>query len=129
MHIIEVLHGELTVPYRNPEQNPAPGRPRFELAFTVTDGAPVLPQPPEQQAQNVVRVLPPQGELVSTPSFTGVGEPAVVRGGGLEPGKSYQLNWTRVVGNRMMGPGAEQPGRTNWEELSNMLAESKADPS
>jgi len=129
VHIIEVLHGELTVPYRNPEQNPAPGRPRFELAFTVTDGAPVLPQPPEQQAQKIVRVLPPQGELVSTPSFTGVGEPAVVHGGGLEPGKSYQLNWTRVVGNRMMGPGAEQAGRTNWEELSKVVAESKADPS
>ena len=117
VHIIEVLHGELTVPYRNPEQNPAPGRPRFELAFTVTDGAPVLPPPPEQQAQKVVRVLPPQGELVATPQFTGVGEPAVVRGGGLEPGKSYKLNWTRVVGNRMMGPGAEQAGRTNWEEF------------
>src|SRR6266436_4569785 len=127
-HIIEVLHGELTVPYRNPEQNPAPGRPRFELAFTVTDGAPVLPPPPELQAQKIVRVLPPQGELVATPPFSGVGEPALVRGEGLEPGKSYQLNWTRVVGNRMMGPGAEQPGRTNWEELSKVIAESKADP-
>ena len=113
VHIIEVMHGELTFPYRNPEQNPAPGRPRFEMAFTVTDGAPVLPPPPEQQAQKIVRVLPPQGELVATPPFTGVGEPALVRGDGLEPGKSYQLNWTRVVGNRMMGPGAEQPGRTN----------------
>src|SRR5207302_6857369 len=98
-------------------------------AFTVTDGPAVLPQPPEQQAQTVVRVLPPQGELVSAPPFTGVGEPAVVRGAGLEPGKSYALNWTRVVGNRMMGPGAEQPGRTNWEELSKVVAESKADPS
>jgi hypothetical protein len=118
-HIIEVLHGELTVPYRNPEQNPAPGRPRFEFAFTVTDGTPVLPPPPEQQAQKIVRVLPPQGELVATPQFSGVGEPALVRGEGLEPGKSYKLNWTRVVGNRMTGQG--------WEEISKPVAEATAD--
>jgi hypothetical protein len=129
VHVIEVMHGELTFPYRNPEQNPAPGRPRFAFQFTVTDGAPVMPPPPAQQAQKVVRVLPPQGELVATPRFSGVGEPALVRGEGLEPDKSYKLNWTRVVGNRMMGPGAEQPGRTNWEELSKVIAESKADAS
>jgi hypothetical protein len=128
-HLIEVVHGELTFPYRNPEQNPAPGRPRFAMAFTITDGAPVLPPPPERQGQQVVRVLPPQGELVATPRFSGVGEPATVRGEGLEPGKSYQLNWTRVVGNQMMGPGVEQPGRTNWEEMSKVVAESTADPS
>ena len=29
----------------------------------------------------------------------------------------------------MVKPGAEQPGRTNWEELSKVIAESKADPS
>src|SRR6516164_5978682 len=129
VHVIEVMHGELTFPYRNPEQNPAPGRPRFAFQFTVTDGAPVLPPPPEQQAQKVVRVLPPQGELVAAPPFSGVGEPALVRGEGLEPGKSYKLNWTRVVGNQLMGPGAEQPGRTNWEEMSKVIAESTADPS
>ena len=93
----------------------------------MTDGAPILPPPPEQQAQKVVRVLPPVGELVAEPRFAGVGESALVRGEGLVPGKDYKLNWTRVVGNRMMGPGAEQPGRTNWEELSKVVAEGKAD--
>jgi hypothetical protein len=125
-HLIEVVHGELTFPYRNPEQNPAPDRPRFALTFTVTDGAPVLPPAPEQQGQKVVRVLPPQGGLVATPRFSGVGEPALVRGDGLEPGKSYKLNWTRVVGDQLMGPGAEQPGRTNWEETSKVVAETAA---
>jgi hypothetical protein len=119
LHVIEVLHGELTVPYRNPEQNPAPGRPRFEFSFLVTDGAPVPPPPPEQQAQQAVRVLPPQGELVASPQFSGVGEEAVVHGEGFEPGKSYKLNWTRVVGNRMTGQG--------WEEISKPVAESTAD--
>lgn len=88
-HLIEVVHGELTFPYRNPEQNPAPDRPRFALTFTVTDGAPVLPPAPEQQGQKVVRVLPPQGGLVATPRFSGVGEPALVRG--RRPGAGEEL--------------------------------------
>jgi hypothetical protein len=119
VHIIEVMHGELTFPYRNPEQNPAPGRPRFEFAFTVTDGPPVLPTAPEQQAQTNVRRLPPPGELAATPPFGGVGEPAVVHGAGLEPGNTYKLNWTRVVGNRMTGQG--------WEQSSKAIAEATAD--
>jgi hypothetical protein len=119
VHILEVMHGELTFPYRNPEQNPAPGRPRFEFAFTVTDGPAVLPAPPEQQSQREVRRLPPPGELVATPSFAGVGETVAVRGSGLEPGKVYALNWTRVVGNRMTGQG--------WEQSSKPIAEAKAD--
>jgi hypothetical protein len=119
VHVMEVMHGELTVPYRNPEQNPAPGRPRFAFQFTVTDGPPVMPAPPAQQAQAIVRTLPPQGELASTPQFSGVGEPVLVRGEGLEPGKSYQLNWSRVVGNRMTGQG--------WEEDSKAIAQSTAD--
>jgi hypothetical protein len=119
VHVIEVMHGELTFPYRNPEQNPAPGRPRFAFQFTVTDGAPVRPALPERQAQDDVRRLPPPGELVPTPPFAGVGEPAVVRGEGLAPGRSYKLNWSRVVGNRMTGQG--------WEENAIAVAESTAD--
>jgi hypothetical protein len=118
-HIIEVLHGELTVPYRNMQQNPEPDRPRWAIPFQVTPGAPVLPPPPEQQVQANVRVLPPQGELVTTPHFSAVGEPVKVSTGGLEPGKTYTLNWTRNVGNRMSGQG--------WEEASAPLVEAKAD--
>jgi hypothetical protein len=119
VHVIEVMHGELTFPYRNPEQNPAPGRPRFAFQFTVTDSAPVVPAPSGGQAQKDVRRLPPAGELVATPPFAGVGEAATVRGDGLTPGKSYKLNWSRVVGNRMTGQG--------WEENSVAVAESTAD--
>ncbi len=121
VHVLEVLHGELTFPYRNMQQNPEPDRPRWAIPFTVTPGAPVLPPPPEQQAQKTVRMLPAQGELVATPAFSGIQEPAVVRGEGFEPGKTYQLNWTRVVGNRMTGAG--------WEEGSHVVAEAKADGS
>ena len=119
VHILEVLHGELTFPYRNMQQSPEPDRPRWAIPFTVTAGAPVLPPPPEQQAQKNLPVQPPQGELVATPQSSGVGEPVLVRSDGLEPGKSYQLNWTRVVGNRMTGAG--------WQESSTVVAESKAD--
>jgi hypothetical protein len=118
-HIIQVMHGALTVPYLNPEQNPAPGRPRWSIPFTVTAGAPVLPPPPEQQAQKMVRALPPQGALVSMPHFSGVGEPITVSSDGAEPGKTYTLNWTHVAGSRVSGKG--------WEESSKPIAQAKAD--
>ena len=120
-HIIEVVHGEFTFPYRNPQQNPEPDRPRWTLTFNITPGSPVLPPPPEQQAQTEVHSLPPAGDLVSTPPFSGVGQPIAVHGNGFEPGKSYALNWSRVTGNRMTGAG--------WEESSKAVAEARADAS
>jgi hypothetical protein len=118
-HILEVLHGEFTFPYRNMQQNPEPDRPRWTIPFTITAGPPVLPPPPELQAQKSVKRLPPQGELVSTPHFSGVGEPVKVTTSGLRPGETYKLNWTRVIGNRMSGQG--------WEENAIPVAEAKAD--
>jgi hypothetical protein len=118
VHILEVLHGELTFPYRNMQQSPEPDRPRWAIPFTLTAGAPV-PPPPERQAEKEPVVPPQEGELVATPHSSGVGEPAVVRSDGLAPGSSYRLNWTRVVGNRMTGAG--------WQELSTVIAESEAD--
>ncbi len=120
-HILEVLHGELTFPYRNMQQNPEPDRPRWAIPFTITAGAPVLPPAPQAQAQKTVRLAPPTGELVSSPRFSAVGETVKVTAGGLAAGKTYKLNWTKVVGNRMTGRG--------WEEFSNPLAEAKADAS
>jgi hypothetical protein len=121
VHVLEVLHGELTFPYRNMQQNPEPDRPRWAIPFTVTPGAPVLPRPPVEQAQESVRSLPAPGTLVPTPAFSGIGEPAVVRGEGFEHGKTYRLNWTRVVGSRMTGRG--------WEESSHPIAQATADHS
>jgi hypothetical protein len=118
-HLLEVLHGELTFPYRNMQQNPEPDRPRWALPFTVTAGPPVLPRPPEQQAQNEVRMLSAPGELVATPAFSGINELVTVRGDGFRPGDSLKLNWTKVIGNRMTGRG--------WIEDSSVIAEAKAD--
>jgi hypothetical protein len=117
-HVIEVLHGELTFPYRNMQQNPEPDRPRWAIPFTVTAGPAVLPAAPETQAQKIVRGLSPTGDLAVTPAFAGILEPVTVRGDGFTPGKTYELNWTRVVGNRISAGG--------WEEGSQVVAEAKA---
>jgi hypothetical protein len=119
LHILEILHTDFGSPYRNTQQSPVQDRPQFKLGFTVTPGAPVLPPAPEAQALTAVRSLPPAGELVATPAFSGIGHPVVVAGGGFESGKTYALNWNTVVGNRMTSRG--------WEEVPRVIAEAKAD--
>jgi len=119
LHVIEIQHSDFGSPYRNTQQSPVPNRPSFKLHFTIVPGAPLLPPSPELQAQKMVRSLPSQGELVATPAFSGIGQPAVVRGAGFESGKTYQLNWNTVVGNRMTAAG--------WEERARVIAEGKAD--
>jgi hypothetical protein len=121
LHVLEVLHGDFTFPYRNMQQSPEPDRPRFSLPFTLTSGDPILPPAPEQQAQTDVRGLPPQGELVVTPRFSGVGESALVQAAGMTPGRSYALNWSTVTGNRVAGRG--------WEQSSRVVANATADAS
>ena len=66
-HVLEVLHGDFTFPYRNMQQSPEPDRPRFAIPFEITDGDPVLPPAADEQAQTSMRDLPPQGELVAEP--------------------------------------------------------------
>jgi hypothetical protein len=121
LHLLEVLHGEFTFPYRNMQQSPESDRPRFVLRYTVTPGAPILPPPVAQQAQPSVRGLPVPGALAVTPPFAGVGQSVAVSGAGFTPGRRYALGWTTVVGNRVGGHG--------WSEASRPVAETAADPS
>lgn len=121
LHVVEVLHGDFTFPYRNMQQSPEPDRPRFALPFMLTPGDPILPPAPEQQAQKAVRGLPAQGDLATTPRFAGVGEAASVHAAGMTPGRSYDLNWSTVTGNRVGGLG--------WEESSSVIAKATADAS
>ncbi len=120
-HVLELLHGDFTFPYRNMQQSPEPDRPRFVLHFTVTPGPAALPPPIEQQALTNPRGLPPQGELFATPRFSGVGQSVSVRGSGLTPSKTHRLNWGTVTGNRVGGGG--------WDESSRVIAEATADAS
>jgi hypothetical protein len=118
-HIVELLHSDFGSPYRNTQQSPFVGRPQFKLTYTIAAGPAVLPPPPERQVQTQVRSLSAPGELVAVPAFAGVDQPVVVKAGGFEPGKTYQLNWSTVVGNRMSGQG--------WEEQGRVVAEGTAD--
>src|SRR5258708_1392373 len=140
-HVIEVVHSDFTFPYRNMQQSPAPDRPQFKIGFTISEGTAALPAPPPQPDQAHVRPPPPQGELVATPEFSGVGQPVTVRGAGFTPGKSVALNWTTVTGNRVSGDGAvssvasrmlsgsgDRAASTGgWEERSRVVAEATAD--
>ena len=121
LHVLEVLHGEFTFPYRNMQQSPEGDRPHFVRHFTVTPGAPVLPPPVSAEAQQSVRRLPAPGGLAVTPIFAGVGDRVMVSGGGFTPGKHYQLAWTTTIGNRVGGHG--------WNEASRPVAEAVADSS
>jgi len=121
VHVIEILHGEFTFPYRNMQQGPESDRPRFALRFNLTPGVPVLPPPIEEQAQQRVRGLPAAGALAVAPPFAKIGQPVAVTGAGFTPGTRYQLAWTTTIGNRMGGRG--------WNESSRPVAEAVADPS
>jgi hypothetical protein len=121
IHVLELLHADFTFAYRNMQQSPEPDRPRFALQFRITPGAAVLPPPPGQQTQTHVRRLPAPGELAATPPFSTVDQPIVVSGAGFEAGKSYELNWTTVTGNRVAAGGG------GWEESSKVVAVSRAD--
>jgi hypothetical protein len=121
LHVLEVLHGEFTFPYRNMQQSPEADRPHFVRHFTVTPGAPVLPPPVLAQAQQSVRRLPAAGALAVAPAFAGVGDRVLVSGAGFTPGKHYQLAWTTTIGNRVGGHG--------WNEASRPVAEAATDSS
>ncbi len=118
-HVLRLVHAGFTYPYLNPEQNPYPDRVRPRAEFVLTPGEPVLPRPPEQQLQAAVRSLPAPGDLAVTPAFSGIGVAAEVSAAGLTPGKTYALEWSTVVGNRISGNG--------WSTESRPIAEAVAD--
>ena len=91
LHVLEVLHGEFTFPYRNMQQSPEGDRPHFVQHFTITRGAPVLPPPVSQQVQQSVRRLPAPGALTVVPPFAGVGQPVAVVRLGSSPASAISL--------------------------------------
>ena len=119
VHMLELVHGEFTFPYRNMQQSPEPDRPQFALPFTVTEGPPILPPDAELQVQTMVHRLPAAGPLTISPSFGAVGTPILARGQGFTPGKRVTLDWSTVAGNRVGGNG--------WQETSRPIATATAD--
>jgi len=111
-HHIEINRGAYTFPYLNPDQSPRPDILTYEATFTITDGAPVLPdavaeQNPVAIAQNPSLSGP--GHAIATDLVSGpVGTPFRVVGQGFEPGELVILQWFRIVGNRVGGAGWEE---------------------
>lgn len=98
-HFINIDHGHMSEIYLNPEQSPQPDRPRFKFAFTVTDGAAVLP--PAAETQRVVpdNVKPPEkGNFWFEPSSGVVGSKATLRATGLKPNAELSLVWHTSAG-------------------------------
>jgi hypothetical protein len=116
VHVLELLQADFTFAYRNMQQSPDPDPPRFALQFRITPDAAALPPPPERQVQANMRGLPEPGELVVSPRFSAVDQPVVVSGTGFEVGKSYELHWTTLTGNRVAAGGG------GWEESSKVRA-------
>src|SRR5690606_29276159 len=107
-HVVEVVHGDFTFPYRNMQQSPEPDRPQFALRFEIVEGDAVLPASPNEQVQASVRGLPEPGDLTVEPAFATVREPIAVAGSGFGPGRTYPLHWSSVTGNRVSGSGWEE---------------------
>jgi hypothetical protein len=104
-HVLRLVHGAFIFPYLNPEQNPVPDRPKPQVSFDVTPGEGIAPLAPEMQVQAEVRGLPEAGDLMVSPAFSGIGAPVEVMAMSLEPGKTYDLNWDAMRGNRMLAAG------------------------
>jgi hypothetical protein len=111
-HVLEILHGEFTFPYRNMQQNPEPDRPRWAIPFTVTDAPPILPPPPERQVQSRLKTAPATAELVAQPAFAAVGAEVTVSASGVTPNERFDLQWITLSGNRVGSSGWEEAART-----------------
>jgi hypothetical protein len=120
-HVLVILHGDFTFPYRNMQQSPAPDRPQFLRTFAVTDGPPVLPPPAPQQSLAHPRLPEAAGELVTTPTHSVVGQPIGIEGRGYAPGHTYNITWKTVSGNRVGGAG--------WDERAVTVGQARADGS
>ena len=124
-HQIGILRGAYTFPYLNPDQSPRPDIPVFETTFTVTDDDPILPAPIEAQAgapqpRSDGDSAPTSGAWVTTDMLSGpVGTPLTVSGGGVAAGDQVDIDWFRIVGNRVSGEG--------WGEESLTLGTAVAD--
>lgn len=124
-HQLQVLRGAYTFPYRNPAQSPRPDIPTFDFVFTVTDDDPVLPdaiedQNPEPVANSETSASDDpwvRADMAEVP----VGHPLVITGGGFDPESEVDLEWFRIVGNRVSGQG--------WDELAAQVATITTDAS
>jgi hypothetical protein len=106
VHTVGVMHGEFTMPYLNPQQNPYTGRPQWHIPFTVTAGDAVLPPDPAAQSLTPEQVnARDAGTIAISPSAGIVGSTAMVTASGLPADTDLAVMWSSVSGNRVSGNG------------------------
>ncbi len=122
LHTLQAISGTHPVPYLNQQQSPnyKPAVPTVLGAlFEVTEGAAVVPPPPETQVlprASAVSSDSPSGPALSIDHGSGtVGSPIVVSGSGYPAAAKVELLWSSVTGNRISGAG--------WQEVERTLAE------
>ena len=96
-------------PYLNLDQSPVPG-PIYNLKFTVTDGAPVLPASADAQTPAAVdgvrHVATTSGPQVWLDRASGPpGTPLTLHGSGFPAGQLVAVGWSTVKGNNLNGHG------------------------
>ena len=109
-HVLEVIHGGFTFPYRNMQQSPEPDRPQFAIPVhhhRWRRGAAAAAR--RRRRRPTIRNLPAPGDLRSRRPSRRSASRSRSAATGFTPGKTYTLNWTTVTGNRVSGGG--------WEEV------------
>ena len=125
LHTLQLLSGTHPVPYLNQQQSPnyKPAVPTVVSAlFEVTDGAAVMPPPPETQTLPRYAADSPlaDGARVWADYRSGpVGSPIALRGAGFPANSSLRLSFDSVRGNRISGGG--------WEVVENELGTVQTD--
>ena len=120
-HIIALGHSDFGAPYMNPNQQPVvASRPFPHLAFTVTDGAAVMPKPAASQGFAQVAGKPVAQGMWSEPYATNVAAPVTLNAKALPASSDIELFWTTQVGNRTV---------TGFEERTSSLGKTKTDAS
>jgi hypothetical protein len=125
LHTLQLLSGTHPVPYLNQQQSPnyKPAVPTVVSAlFEVTEGAAVLPPPPEAQTLPRYRAEAPamDGARVWTDYRSGpVGSPIALAGAGFPASTTVRLSFDSVRGNRISGGG--------WEVVVNELGTVQTD--
>jgi hypothetical protein len=108
-HVIQIVHGSATFPYMNMQQSPRPDRPSWTLSFTITDGPAILPPPASSQnlplGTGAGMGTANTPSIWTEPSLITIGTSVTLQGSGLPAGKTVDLRWFRMVGNRVSGSG------------------------
>jgi hypothetical protein len=115
-HIIQVLQGSFTFAFMNIAQSPFPKTPTWTFAYTVTDGAPIMPPAFNTQSNAVVKGTTPaatgKAQVWTDVYLAPVGTPMNILGRAFPAGAKVDLFYWGMTGNRVDGKGYEKVKKT-----------------